>query len=126
MEVFCESYPEMCVEGAPDIVAVCDSIWQFPEEYFSGTGINDLCDVDFEDACTAFPELCDETTGTFSSDICNAFPEKCDDNSEEYSPCAADLYACIMDPEFDICGEFPEVCGIPDAIFIPIFEPSSG
>jgi len=120
LEVFCESYPDMCIDGAPDIVAVCDDITRFPPEYFAETGINELCEVDLADACNSFPELC-TTEGTFNSDVCGAYPEKCDETSAEYDPCASDLYACVMDPEFDVCDSFPEICGIPEEVVFPMF-----
>ena len=123
---FCDSNPELCVNGAPDLAAICDNLWQFPAEYFENTGINAMCEVDYEDACAAFPELCD-STGAFSSDICAAFPEKCDSTSLEYNPCAEDLYSCILDPEFDACNEFPELCGAKDTLSVPLFgAPANG
>lgn len=121
-DTFCDSFPELCVDDEIDLAAVCDNLYIFPEEYFGDTGVEAMCEVDFGEACEAFPELCDEETGAFSSDICGLYPDMCDESTEDYNPCAEDLLSCILDPDFDVCDEFPEVCGIPESVYIPVFE----
>ena len=108
---FCVSYPDMCVSGYPDLAAICDNIYAFPPEYFTGTNFLEVCEVNLDDACTEFPDLCTED-GSFSTDVCGMYPEKCDTASQDYNPCASDLYACMTDVNFDLCTEFPELCGM--------------
>jgi hypothetical protein len=91
---FCVSYPDMCVNGYPDLAAICDNIYAFPPEYFTGTNFLEVCEVNLDDACTEFPDLCTED-GSFSTDVCGMYPEKCDTTSQDYNPCASDLYACM-------------------------------
>jgi hypothetical protein len=101
----------MCVSGYPDLAAICDNIYAFPPEYFDGTNFLEVCEVDMNDACAEFPDLC-TSDGSFSSDVCGMYPEKCNTTSHDYNPCAADLYACMTDTNFDLCTEFPELCGM--------------
>ena len=111
MDDFCaegSDFAEVCVDGYPDFVAVCD--YDFPPGTFEGTNYLDFCEIDYDTACAEFPELCDDT-GAITTDLCGVYPEKCDSNSDEYNPCAADLYACISEEDFDLCMSFPELCG---------------
>ena len=83
-------FADICVDGYPDLVAVCEM--DFPTGTFDGSNYLDICEVDIEDACEEFPDLCTED-GSISSDICGIYPEMCDEsNSDLYNPCAADLY----------------------------------
>jgi hypothetical protein len=59
-----------------------------------------------------------------TSDLCGANPDWCDTSSESYNVCAANLYDCMMDPEFDMCHEFPDLCGYEemDDFDLPTFK----
>jgi len=93
-----------------------------PPETFEGTEFLTLCDVDYDFACEVAPELC--TDGGFSTNLCGIYPEMCDENDVDYNECAEDLYNCIMDEDFDMCVEFPELCGLLTDIPLPEFYPS--
>lgn len=109
-------------DGYPDFALVCDA--DFPPGTFEGTNFLSLCEVDYEDACAEFPELCGDD-GSISSDLCGIYPEMCDMTSPDYNPCAANLYDCIMSEDFDLCWEFPELCGYSTDFDIPdLFEPA--
>ena len=118
---FCEQYSGFCVDGFPDLDAVCDNTEKFPYEVFAGNSFLSICEVDFSDVCIEHPEMC-ATTGEFNSDLCTLYPEKCDQSTTEYNPCAADLEKCFTDPNFDFCSSFPELCGYETAtIEVPLF-----
>lgn len=120
---FCNMYADLCLaDGSPDIVAICEDPYQLPPETFEGTNFLSLCEVDYDYACEVSPELC--VDGGFSTDLCAAYPEMCDATGEDYNECAVDLYNCLMDPDFELCAEFPEVCGYLSDIEIPQFEAS--
>ena len=74
---FCEQYADFCVDGFPDLDAVCDNVDRFPYEVFAGNSFINICEVDFSDICEENPELC-ATTGEFTSDLCSMYPEQCD------------------------------------------------
>lgn len=112
VEAFCAAdsdFADVCIDGYPDFVKVCDT--EFPPGTFDGSNYYQICELDFDDVCNTYPELCDLEAGTISSNVCSVYPEMCDMNSEEYNPCAANLYDCMMDPDFYLCYEFSELCG---------------
>ena len=49
----------------------------------------------------------------------------CDSTSDEYDPCAVDLYTCFEDEEFDMCVNFPSLCGYQMDYDTPYFQPTS-
>ena len=102
-------FADVCVDGYPDFVKVCDT--DFPPGTFDGSNYYQVCELDFEDVCNTYPEICDTAAGTITSDLCGANPDWCDESSEDYNHCAANLYDCMMDPDFDMCHEFPDLCG---------------
>ena len=113
MEDFCEGdFADVCVNGYPDFVKVCDT--EFPPGMFDGSNYYQVCDLDIEDVCKSYPEICDEEAGSITSDLCGANPDWCDTSSDSYNHCAANLYDCMMDPDFDMCREFPDLCGYED------------
>lgn len=124
-EDLCGVYPDLCMDAdgglTPDIVAICEDPYQLPPETFEGTNFLSLCDVDYDFACEVAPELC--VDGGFSTDLCGIYPEMCDESSDDYNECAVDLYNCIMDEDFDMCIEFPELCGLLVDVEIPPFMP---
>ena len=125
VEDFCaedSDFSDVCVNGYPDFVKVCDT--DFPPGTFDGSNYYQVCELDYEDVCESYPEICDETTGSMTSDLCGANPDWCDTSSESYNACAANLYDCMMDPEFDMCHEFPDLCGYEemDDFDIPTFK----
>lgn len=125
VEQFCGTdYPDFCVQGYPDFVAICDDKYAFPADYFADTSVLQVCDIDYEYACSYYPELC-EIEGTFSSDFCGYYPEMCDTASTTYNACTADLYSCLADPNFSLCGSFPEVCGYTADFEVPFFRAPS-
>jgi hypothetical protein len=115
-------FADVCVNGYPDFVKVCDT--DFPPGTFDGSNYYQVCELEFEDVCESYPEICDEEAGTISSDLCGANPEWCDTASEEYNHCAANLYDCMMDPDFNMCYSFPLLCGFEemDDFEIPEFK----
>ena len=125
VEDFCaedSDYADVCVNGYPDFAKVCDT--DFPPGTFDGANYYQVCELDYEDVCTTYPEICDDTTGSITSDLCGANPDWCDTSSEDYNACAANLYDCMMDPDFDMCREFPDLCGYEemDDFDIPTFK----
>ena len=104
---------------------VCDA--DFPPGTFDGSNYYQVCELDFDDVCASYPEVCDEEAGTITSDLCGANPEWCDTSSDEYNACAANLYDCMMDPDFDMCRSFPDLCGFEemDDFEIPTFRRAS-
>lgn len=118
---FCLEYADLCIDDStPDIVAICENQYALPPDTFEGTNFLSLCDVDYDYACEVAPELCID--GAFSTDLCGTYPEMCDSTSDDYNECAVDLYACLMDPDFDMCVEFPELCGLLSEIDTPFFN----
>ena len=110
VEDFCEGdFSDVCVNGYPDFVKVCDT--DFPPGTFDGSNYYQVCELDIEDVCNTYPEICDTEAGTITSDLCGANPDWCDTSSESYNQCAANLYDCMMDPDFNMCYSFPELCG---------------
>ena len=104
VEKFCaddSDFADVCVDGWPDFVKVCDT--EFPPGMFDGSNYEQVCELDIEDVCNTYPEICDTEAGTITSNLCGANEAWCDEDSEEYNHCAADLYACMMDPEFNMC-----------------------
>ena len=125
MEKFCaddSDFADVCVNGFPDFVKVCDT--DFPPGMFDGSNYEQVCELDFEDVCAVYPEICDESAGTITADLCGANEAWCDEDSEEYNHCAANLYDCMMDPDFNMCAEFPDLCGYADMedIDLPLFK----
>lgn len=125
VEDFCaedSDFSDVCVNGYPDFVKVCDT--DFPPGTFDGSNYYQVCELDYEDVCESYPEICDESTGSMTSDLCGANPDWCDTSSESYNACAANLYDCMMDPDFDMCHEFPDLCGYEemDDFDIPTFK----
>ena len=117
-------FADICVNGYPDFVKVCET--EFPPGTFDGSNYEQICELDVEDVCSEVPELCG-SDGSISSDLCGAYPELCDQNSSEYNQCAANLYDCMMDPNFDMCREFPFLCGFEtdfESFEIPTFHPA--
>ena len=112
VDAFCaegSDFADVCIDGYPDFVKVCDT--DFPPGTFDGSNYYQICELDFEDVCNTYSDLCDLEAHTISSDVCSIYPEKCDVDSDEYNPCAANLYDCMMDPDFYLCYEFSELCG---------------
>ena len=91
-------FADVCIDGYPDFVKVCDT--EFPPGTFDGSNYYQICELDFDDVCNTYADLCDLEAHTISSHVCSVYPEKCDESSDEYSECAANLYDCMMDPEF--------------------------
>jgi hypothetical protein len=44
----------------------------------------------------------------------------CDKTSDKYNKCAANLKDCLLDPNFELCNEFPSLCGYEDDFKIPV------
>ena len=112
VESFCaddSDFADVCVDGWPDFVKVCDT--EFPPGMFDGSNYEQVCELDIEDVCGTYPEICDEEAGTITSNLCGANEAWCDEDSEEYNHCAANLYDCMMDPDFHMCESFPDLCG---------------
>ena len=74
-----------------------------------------------DDACENFEGICTED-GSLTSDLCDTFPDKCEESNEEYDECAVDMYACLLEPDFELCESFPSLCGYEVDFEIPLFR----
>jgi hypothetical protein len=77
---------------------------------FCQTGAYKLCDYD----PILGREICDEKGGLSLKDwqVCKLYPWKCDHQSPEFDRCALSWTECLVDPQWDFCSTFSELCEI--------------
>ena len=92
----------------PDIVKVCQSFDQLPQEVKASTSLRTICAADFHKMCydsTIAPLICPDGK-TLSKSFCDLYPGKCADGDE----CAKNILECAIKPEWDFCSHFSDLC----------------
>ena len=106
----CYENPTVCTSNGPDLKTICDSEAQFVDSRFAKkSSLFSVCGFN-ETVCedTFYTGLCKED-GSFSLDLCNWYPDYCN-GASPYEACTSNWMSCLVDPAFDFCDQFSELC----------------
>jgi hypothetical protein len=116
-EAVCAADPALFCKGEKedvDAFATCDNIDKLPAIISMESGVKSFCAANPRKLCTEHPAkdyICPK--GEITSEYCKhgLYPEKCKFGTSTFDRCALDWVECMLDPSWDYCKSFPEICG---------------